>query len=146
MFNIRVGYPTEAEELEIMKLTTSPFDTKLSPILSGPDIMQLQDVVRRVPIADHVIRYAMKLARATRIHAKEPVPDFIRQWVSWAAGPRASQYLIIGAKAAGGAERTLLRVFRRHPRGGASGAPASRALQFRRGGRGSHERRGSSTS
>ncbi|MBI2920341.1 MAG: MoxR family ATPase [Planctomycetes bacterium] len=99
MFNISVGYPTEAEELEVMKLTTSPFDTKLQTVLAGPEITQLQDVVRRVPIADHVIRYAMKLTRATRIHGKEPVPDFVRQWVSWGAGPRASQYLIIGAKA-----------------------------------------------
>ncbi|MCE9582130.1 MAG: MoxR family ATPase, partial [Planctomycetes bacterium] len=94
-----VGYPTEAEEMEVMKLTTSPFDAKLQPVLSGADIIQLQDVVRRVPIADHVIRYAMKLTRATRVHGKEPVPDFVRQWVSWGAGPRASQYLIIGAKA-----------------------------------------------
>ncbi|KAF0241178.1 MAG: MoxR-like [Planctomycetota bacterium] len=99
MFQVNVGYPTEAEELEVMKLTTSPFDTKLQPVLSGADIQVLQDVVRRVPIADHVIRYAMKLTRATRVHGKEPVPDFVRQWVSWGAGPRASQYLIIGAKA-----------------------------------------------
>ena len=99
MFQVNVGYPTEAEELEVMKLTTSPFDTKLQAVLTGADIQQLQDVVRRVPIADHVIRYAMKLTRATRVHGKEPVPDFVRQWVSWGAGPRASQYLIIGAKA-----------------------------------------------
>jgi MoxR-like ATPase len=99
MFMVHVGYPTEAEELDIMKLTTSPFDAKLQPVLTGQDILQLQEVVRRVPIADHVIRYAMKLTRATRIHGKEPVPDFVRQWVAWGAGPRASQYLIIGAKA-----------------------------------------------
>jgi MoxR-like ATPase len=99
MFMVNVGYPTEQEEIEIMKLTTSPFEAKLTPVLTGADIQQLQDVVRRVPISDHVIRYAMKLTRATRIHGKDPVPDFVRQWVSWGAGPRASQYLIIGAKA-----------------------------------------------
>jgi MoxR-like ATPase len=99
MFMVHVGYPSEAEELDVMKLTTSSFDMKLDAVLTGAEIQQLQDVVRRVPISDHVIRYAMKLTRATRIHGKEPVPDFIRQWVSWGAGPRASPYLIIGAKA-----------------------------------------------
>lgn len=98
MFNIMVEYPSEQEELEIMKLTTSSFDIKLAPVLSGEEIQSLQDIVRRVPIADHVIKYAMALARQTRVHAGD-VPQFIKDWVSWGAGPRASQYLIIGAKA-----------------------------------------------
>src|SRR5882672_3737583 len=98
MYMIRVGYPTEQEELEIMKLTTSVFEHKLSTVLSGDEILRLQDLVRRVPVADHVIRYAMALSRATRV--TEPgVPDFIKQWVQWGSGPRASQFLIIGAKA-----------------------------------------------
>jgi len=98
MFMIHVGYPTEAEELEIMKLTTSAFDFKLTTVLSGADIQALQDLVRRVPVADHVIRYAMALARATRV-SEGGVPDFVKEWVHWGAGPRASQYLVIGAKA-----------------------------------------------
>jgi len=98
MFNILIDYPTEEEELGIMKLTTSTYNAKLEAVLSGEEIMQLQDIVRRVPIADNVIRYAMELARQTRVHTGN-VPDFIKQWVSWGAGPRASQYLILGAKA-----------------------------------------------
>jgi MoxR-like ATPase len=98
MYMIKVGYPTEEEELEIMKLTTSVFEHKLSTVLSGEEILRLQDLVRRVPVADHVIRYAMALARATRV-SEGGVPDFVKEWVHWGAGPRASQYLIIGAKA-----------------------------------------------
>jgi MoxR-like ATPase len=98
MYNISVGYPTEEEELEIMRLTTSGFDTKLQPVLTGPEIVQMQQIVRRVPIADHVIRYAMSLSRATRV-SQGGVPDFVKEWVQWGAGPRASQYLIVGAKA-----------------------------------------------
>jgi MoxR-like ATPase len=98
MYMIKVGYPTEAEELEIMKLTTAVFENKLQPVLSGDEILRLQDLVRRVPAADHVIKYAMSLARATRV-SEGGVPDFIKEWVHWGAGPRASQYLIIGAKA-----------------------------------------------
>ena len=98
MYNISVGYPTEEEELEIMRLTTSGFDTKLQPVLSGPDIIQMQQIVRRVPIAEHVVRYAMSLSRATRV-SQGGVPDFVKEWVQWGAGPRASQFLIVGAKA-----------------------------------------------
>ncbi|MCC6311631.1 MAG: MoxR family ATPase [Trueperaceae bacterium] len=98
MFNILIDYPTEDEELGIMKLTTSGASSALSQVLSGQEIMQLQDIVRRVPVADNVMRYAMALARQTRVHTGK-VPDFVKQWVSWGAGPRASQYLILGAKA-----------------------------------------------
>jgi MoxR-like ATPase len=98
MYMVKVGYPTEQEELEIMKLTTTVFEHKLSTVLSGEEILRLQDLVRRVPVADHVIRYAMALSRATRV-SEGGVPDFVKEWVHWGAGPRASQYLIIGAKA-----------------------------------------------
>jgi MoxR-like ATPase len=98
MYMVRVGYPTEQEELEIMKLTTSGFDLKLTTILGADEILRLQELVRRVPVADHVIKYAMALARATRV-SEGGVPDFVKEWVHWGAGPRASQYLIIGAKA-----------------------------------------------
>ena len=98
MYMIKIGYPTEEEELEIMKLTTSVFDVKLQTVLTGQDIAQLQNIVRRVPVADQVIKYAMSIGRATRI-SEGGVPDLIKEWVQWGAGPRATQYLIIGAKA-----------------------------------------------
>jgi MoxR-like ATPase len=98
MFMVHVGYPTEGEELEIMKLTTSAFDAKLTTVLTGQDIQKLQEIVRRVPAADHVLKYAMSLARATRV-SEGGVPSFVKDWVHWGAGPRASQYLVIGAKA-----------------------------------------------
>ncbi len=98
MFMIKVDYPTEEEELEIMKLTTAVFDVKVQSLLSREEIMHLQDIVRRVPIADQVAKYAMNLARASRV-GQPKVPKFITDWVAWGAGPRASQYLIIGAKA-----------------------------------------------
>jgi MoxR-like ATPase len=98
MFNVLVDYPTETEELEIMRRTTSAEKGELKPILDGPEILRLQDLVRRVPISDHVTRYAMRLTRATRLRTAE-APDFVKEWLSWGAGPRACQYLILGGKA-----------------------------------------------
>ncbi len=98
MFNVLVDYPTEAEELEIMRRTTSAEKKALEPILKGDEIMRLQEIVRRVPISDHVTRYAMRLTRATRLRTSE-APDFVKEWLSWGAGPRACQYLILGGKA-----------------------------------------------
>ncbi len=100
MFEIRIDYPTEAEELDILKRTTSSYTGQLSHALSGADIIQIQQLVRRVPVADHVYRYAMNIARSTRVsgNAKD-APDFVREWIAWGAGPRASQYLVLGGKA-----------------------------------------------
>lgn len=98
MFEILVDYPEEEEELQIVKLTTSNFVAELDAVLSAKEILNLQDIVRRVPIADHVASYAIKLARMTRV-GKADVPDFVDEWVSWGAGPRASQYLVLGGKA-----------------------------------------------
>ncbi len=98
MFNILVDYPTEDEEFEIMRRTTTVQDTKLEHILSGEEILNLQKIVRKVPIADPVIKYATSLARATRLNQPE-APDFVKDCLSWGAGPRASQYLILGGKA-----------------------------------------------
>jgi MoxR-like ATPase len=98
MFNILIDYPSEEEEFEIMRLTTAPQEVELQPVLDGKQILRLQDIVRRVPIADHVIRYAMSFARLTRVGTPQ-APDFINEWLSWGAGPRASQYLILGGKA-----------------------------------------------
>jgi MoxR-like ATPase len=98
MFMVMVNYPSPDEELLIMKATTTSNHVELSHVLTGDDIMRLQDIVRRVPVADHVFQYAMKLTRSTRPQ-ENGVPDFIKEWVTWGAGPRASQYLILGAKA-----------------------------------------------
>jgi len=98
MFNIIVGYPSRNEELEIMKRTTSIVKAELQAVINGPQILQLQNVVRQVVVADHVFSYAADLVRATR--PREPnVPKFITELVSWGAGPRACQYLILGGKA-----------------------------------------------
>jgi MoxR-like ATPase len=98
MFNIIVGYPSRAEELDIMKRTTSNVKVELEALLSGQQILQLQEVVRQVAVADHVFAYAADLVRATR--PREPnVPKFIPELIAWGAGPRASQYLILGGKA-----------------------------------------------
>ncbi|MEO1998817.1 MAG: MoxR family ATPase [Planctomycetaceae bacterium] len=98
MLEIHVDYPEEQEEFEIVRQTTSEQQISVNKILTRDDILKLQSVVRRVPVADHVIRYATKFARLTR-REKGDVPDFIKSYVSWGAGPRASQNLILGAKA-----------------------------------------------
>ncbi len=101
MFNTYVDYPDEEEEFDIVRRTTADVTATVTPTLSGEKILALQKIVRRVPVADHVVRYAMKLVRLTRPRAtpQDGVPQFIRDYVSWGAGPRASQYLVLGAKA-----------------------------------------------
>ncbi len=98
MFNILVDYPDEDEELEIVRRTTADVSIQITPTLNADDIQQLGTIVRRVPIADHVARYALQLARRTRT-GRDDAPDFVDAYVSWGAGPRASQYLVLGAKA-----------------------------------------------
>ncbi len=98
MFNIKVDYPSRSEEIQIMKATTTNLKPEVSPILDGKQIMRLQETVRQVVVADHVFAYSADLVRATR--PKEPgVPRWIPELVAWGAGPRASQYLILGGKA-----------------------------------------------
>jgi MoxR-like ATPase len=100
MFNIHVGYPSEDEEFQIVRLTTENRKIDLKHILSGEDVMLLQETVRKVPVADHVIRYALQFSRMTRKGEKTSnVPDFVNEYVAWGAGPRASQYLILAGKA-----------------------------------------------
>ncbi len=98
MLNIKVGYPSEEEELDIVRLTTSVVRPMVSKVLAGSDILALQELVRKVPIADHVSRYAVRLTRATRRDEANHL-NFVRDYVSWGAGPRASQYLVLAAKA-----------------------------------------------
>jgi MoxR-like ATPase len=98
MFNILVDYPEEEEEYRIVEMTTRSQTPRLERVLNADDILEMQEVVRRVPVAPYVIRYAMKFTRLTR-RDKGEVPDFIRDYVTWGAGPRATQFLVLGAKA-----------------------------------------------
>jgi len=98
MFNIQVGYPTEDEEFRIVRMTTENRKPELSHVLSGEEVIALQEIVRKVPVADHVIRYALQFSRLTR-RSEGGVPDFVNDFVNWGAGPRASQYLILAGKA-----------------------------------------------
>src|SRR5438094_464080 len=98
MFSILVDYPEEDEEFRIVEMTTTTHTPQLERVLSATDILEMQDIVRKVPVAPYVIRYAMKFTRLTR-KDKGEVPDFIRDYVTWGAGPRATQFLILAAKA-----------------------------------------------
>ncbi|MBK9030442.1 MAG: MoxR family ATPase [Myxococcales bacterium] len=98
MFQVDVDYPTASEEEEIVRMSTSGHTAELTRVLSPARILELQALVRRVPVADHVVRYAVALARATR--PKDGVaPAFVKDFVQWGAGPRASQFLILAGKA-----------------------------------------------
>ncbi|MHC4717270.1 MAG: AAA family ATPase [Planctomycetota bacterium] len=98
MFMILVDYPAADEEIQIMKQVTSSYQAELATALTGEEILQLQEIVRRVPVADHVYQYARDLARASRPASAE-APDFVNELVNWGAGPRASIYMILAAKA-----------------------------------------------
>lgn len=97
MFNIWVDYPSFDEEKQIVSQTTSTNNIKLSPILTKQKIEELQDLVRKVPVPETVLNYAVKLVGSTRPDSDQ-APDFIKKYLSWGAGPRASQYLILGGK------------------------------------------------
>jgi MoxR-like ATPase len=97
MFNIWVDYPSYIEELAIVKATTSDQKTELKHILNAEQIMMYQELIRRIPVADNVMEYAVKLVGKTRF-ASEFAPQLTKDFISWGAGPRASQYLIVGAK------------------------------------------------
>jgi MoxR-like ATPase len=98
MFKVFVRYPGYDEEYRIAQTTTAEFSPQVGEVLSGPEILQLQQLVRRVPIAPFVIHYALRLVRATRVHEGD-APGFVKDWVSWGAGPRGMQYLLLGGKA-----------------------------------------------
>ncbi len=97
MFNLWLDYPSHKEELEIVKATTSMYVPQLTHVLGADEVNSFQQLIRRVPVADHVIEYAVSLVAKTRT-TSPTVPQFIKDWLSWGAGPRASQYLILGAK------------------------------------------------
>ncbi|MCS7304921.1 MAG: MoxR family ATPase [Thermoguttaceae bacterium] len=98
MFKVFVNYPSFEEEFEIARRTTAIFDENVEPVLTGEEILELQRIVRQVPVSDHVIRYTLALVRQTRV-GQPGTPSFIEERLSWGAGPRAVQFLIIGGKA-----------------------------------------------
>lgn len=98
MFNLWLDYPSYEEEVKIVQTTTSEYLAKLDKIVTGEEIMVFQDLLRKVPVADNVIDYAVKTVHMTRPN-NDSSPKYIKDWISWGAGPRASQYLILAAKA-----------------------------------------------
>jgi len=98
MFKVFVKYPSFAEERQIAKATTAIQSDSIKPVLTGEEIIELQNLVRQVPVTDHVVDYALALVRQTRI-GEPGSPDFVNEWLSWGAGPRAVQFLLLGGKA-----------------------------------------------
>ena len=98
MFNLKIDYPSATDEIAIVRGTTTSETQQVQAVISKQEIASYQNLVRRVPVADNVLKYAVKLVSATRPNADD-CPDFIRHSVDWGAGPRASQYLVLGAKA-----------------------------------------------
>ena len=98
MFNVFVDYPSEEEEFRIVELTTGAYRPQIQRVLSAEAILEIHEIVRNVPIAPYVVRYAMRFTRLTRKDTPD-APDFINRYVTWGAGPRATQYLVLGAKA-----------------------------------------------
>ncbi|WP_182865212.1 AAA family ATPase [Rhodopirellula sp. JC639] len=98
MFKVFVEYPSFEEEFEVARRTTGTETGEVQAVLNADEIIRLQDLVRRVPVSDHVVRYALSLVRQTRV-GDEGVPDFVNDLVGWGAGPRAVQFLILGGKA-----------------------------------------------
>lgn len=97
MFNIWVDYPSFVEEIAIVKTTTSDMSNTINSVLSGQDIIEYQDLIRRIPVADNVLEYAVKLVGSTRVNS-DNATEITKKYITWGAGPRASQYLIVGAK------------------------------------------------
>jgi MoxR-like ATPase len=97
MFNIWVDYPKAHEEEQIIANTTAGASQEPDPVLSQEEVIQLQEVVHKVPVSPHVVKYAIRLVRATRPD-DESAPDFVKKYITCGAGPRAGQYLILGAK------------------------------------------------
>ncbi len=98
MFKVFVRYPSFEEEFQVARRTTGTTVGEVKPVLGAEEILRLQQLVRRVPVSDHLIRYALSIVRQTRVGG-EGIPDFVTEMVSWGAGPRAVQFLVLGAKA-----------------------------------------------
>ena len=98
MFAIELKYPSIAEEIQVVKNTTANIKQTINPLFSAKDIIEIQELVRRIPVADNVVEYAVKLVNSTRPNLAS-ASDYVKQYLDWGAGPRASQNLILGAKA-----------------------------------------------
>jgi MoxR-like ATPase len=98
MFEVHVGYPTLDEEREILRRTTGAKVADPKSVLGAEELLEIQEAIRAIPVADHVYDYCLSLTRGTRVRSTDPLP-FLKDWVTWGAGPRASQFLILGAKA-----------------------------------------------
>src|SRR5256885_16933485 len=98
MFNVVMDYLPEDEEVAVVTRTTSELPAAIEPLFTGEDVLSFHDIVRKVPVAEEIVRYAVKLAAASRPH-QPGTPDFMNEWASWGAGTRAGQFLILGAKA-----------------------------------------------
>lgn len=98
MFNVKIDYLPEDDEVAVVQRTTASKPEPIEKLYTGEDVLRFHEVVRRVPVAEEIVRYAVRLASASRPH-REGAPDFVNQWVSWGAGLRAGQYLVLGAKA-----------------------------------------------
>jgi len=98
MFNVKIDYLVEDDEVEVVTRTTSRQPEKIEPLFDGADIAAFHEVVRKVPIAEDVVRYAVRLAAMSRPH-QATSPDFVNEWISWGAGLRAGQFLVLGGKA-----------------------------------------------
>ncbi len=97
MFAIHLDYPTFLEEVDVVKITTSSEIAEINPMFAAQDIIEIQQLIRRVPIADNVVEYAVNLVGKTRPQSKT-APEIIRNYIDWGAGPRASQNLVLAAK------------------------------------------------
>ena len=98
MFNVVMDYLPEADEVEVVRRTTGGRPTPIEPLFTGDDVLRFHQLVRQVPIAEELVRYAVQLAAASRPR-QSGTPDFINDWVTWGAGTRAGQFLVLGAKA-----------------------------------------------
>ncbi|OGU26971.1 MAG: AAA family ATPase [Ignavibacteria bacterium GWA2_35_9] len=97
MFNLWLDYPSFKEEVKVVQTTTSQYKPELKKVLNAEEIINFQELVRKVPVADNVIKFAVNVANKTR-PSNGNSPQFVKDWITWGAGPRASQYLILGAK------------------------------------------------
>ena len=101
MYQVQIRYPSAEEELEVMRRSATKGEQRVEQVLDGAGIDQIQQIVRRVPVPDHVMHYALRLVRATRVtepEGRELAPEIVREYVAWGAGPRASEYLILAAR------------------------------------------------
>ena len=99
MFQVMVGYPSEAEELEVIRRSSTKDEVQIKPVINAEQIARVQRLIQHAPVPEHVLKYALRLVRSTRISETEQSPEIVRDYVAWGAGPRASEALIQGAKA-----------------------------------------------